>query len=1049
MSKDTAANKPSNYINALPYLSVLPITEQCLDFSVVDKLNAKLTEEILQALLSEAPVSKVIPLSVQKDTPASQLKQRKALHKTFEDFQQQKHSLSLGYPIILMDDDKLGRPVAAPLFLWKVELNIEKENNDWLLTTVNEQTGHLNPILKNYLEARFELDWEKQIGLIDSINSQVVSNSCEKLSKELEIAYSAEPILEACPLPNETPQNTILNAMILGSFEPITLKEAQKLPKNLKARERKQWKTKVAALPSNAAQDELIGTIFKGHHVVAEGISKTGKTHIIASILPSLLADKGAALIVSPQPSSFNDIQHHLEQLGIKNIGILNLQDEVLDKERLIKYLEQLPKRTRTLSNFDNVTYSKQLHQYSRLRQGLETAHETLHKTTLNGWNWTELVGQCLLHHQKSDKQILSRFLDNTQFSFTAQEHETICKELEDHYVFYDKIDALKHALNALHGRFFSEQSTLESSKEAAKTGLNVYRYKNNTLYQKYLVFVGDYAEHLKFEYRDFAADMEQQIDKIERDLHLYNELYGDSFDKQSSFQNAKLKLLSMFSRRHQAIRAAKAQLLEDYEQLTQTYEQATFFQTDFPDIEEESKLADIEAKLEKVRTELQDWTASVPKLVAKKLESLSGETAYPQNFQTQYENLEKSLEQFIAQLNDAQILRKTIQLPEEAKTIADKEAFLFNLILQFQKLENEWRDIDHYYHWRKSWLSIGYKTQKVVQALVHTSSSDWLSGFQSWFYHQILTQQYSIHLPRTNETLDFQQYITDLSKLQKLISKNADIVTKERQSEQIKRIKKEKDLTLTNARPIFRNKQLKDLLHWIGLEHLGEVFPIVLATPHMAQQLLGLQTATFDTVIIDNAHDLSSKIGMELLKLGNQRIVLGRPLSDDSVTLQEESLLQWMLDQEGRRYQFLEHTHSKDAADRNRLNKSESLDPNAFQVAISNYLQHYIAPERLHLNKSIQGVLTDIIISPIHAGQPPIAIICDGGLLKQAKYDFQLAVDKTRILKAENHLIQYVWSVNWWKNSDLALQPLLAFIIDWDKQYNVATEAPKPSVEE
>lgn len=1036
MNKENTNNNTSNYINALPYLSVLPITEKCLDFSVVDNAKKGLAKEILQQLSNkDTALETTISLAFNKKTAASQINALKALQKTFEDFKQQKHSLSLGYPIVLIEDEKLGRPVAAPLFLWKVTLaNAEKEKKDWQLSPMQEDKGHLNPILKNYLEARFDLDWEASIGLVDEVDADVILENCQKLADKLLLTYNNDTLLEQCPQ-NELPINSIINAMILGSFEPITLKEAKKLPKNLKPRERKQWKTRVPALASNSAQDQLIGTIFSGHHVVTEGPSNTGKTHVIASLLPSLLADKGAALIVSPQPASFNDIQHHLEQLGIKNIGILPLQDEVLDKERLIKYLESLPKRVRALSNFDNTVYSKQLHQYMRLRHELEEAYESIHTTTIHGWNWTELVGQCLLYHQKSDKQVLNRFLDRQYFDFSEPEHELICGELTEHYTHYTKIDALKHPLNALHGRFFDENSTLNFSDDQAKDGINVFKHKTTYLYQKYLAFVGNYAEHLKFEYRDFAASMEQQIDKIERDLHLYNDLYGDAFDKQSSFQNAKLKVLSMFSRKHQEIRAAKAQLLDDYERLKKCYDQANFFQTNFPAIEEETKLADIEAKLEKVRTELLHWTKEIPTLVEQKTKELSGDAPYNQYFEDAFKDLEQAATTLIEQLNQAQLLKRLVALPEG--NINEREAFLLKLLLQFQKLENEWRDFNAYYHWRRSWLSISQKTQKVVQALVNTGSNDWLSSYNSWFYHQILTQQYSIDLPceTTKTPLPFKAYIETLAKVQQLISKKADLITKERQNEQIKRIKKEKDLTLTNARPIFTNKKIKDLLQWIGLEHLGEVFPIILATPQMAQQLLGLKIATFDVIMIDNAQDLPSKLGIDLLKLGNQRIVFGRP-QDDQALSTPDNLMEWMLEQKGRQYQRLESTHSKDAGAIERLNKSTVLEPHAFQRALHHYLGQYIAVDRLHFNKSVEGVIVDLVIDAIHPNQPSIAIICDGDLLKQAKYDFQLAVDKERILRNENYIPQYAWSVYWWKNSDLALQPLLAYIIEWDQQY-------------
>lgn len=1037
MENQEKATKPSNYVNALPYLSVLPITEQCLDFFIIDKIEKGLAKKTLQLFLSKEEINEplLLDLTKAKGMPLSEIEQRKALHKSFEDFQAQKESLSIGYPLFLMDDSKLGKPIAAPLFLWKVELNLlEGSRNTWIITKNTDTKGYLNPILKNYLEARFELDWEKKIGLVNIIDNQVVDEVCQKLSSELQIEYLPFDKVVSCPRPDETPHNKILNSIILGTFEPISLKDAQKLPQNLQTRERKQWTTKVASLASNSNQDDLIGAVFDGHQILVEGKSNTGKTHVIASILPSLLIDRGATLIISSQPSAFNDIQYHLGNLGLKDVGILNLQDEVLDKERLIEYLEKLPARVRTMAALDQVEYSKKIDQHHRYRLLLEKAYDSLQQPSIHSWNWPELLGQCLLHHQKSDKQILSRFLDNKLFEFTEKEEQLICNELAEHYRYYHQIDALKHGLNALHGRFFINEMDLEKSKEASKIGVNLYRHKVNRLYQEYLVFGGDYAESIKFDYLDFVASMEQQINKIKDDLHLYNNLYGENFDKQSSFQNAKLKLLSLFSQKHQDIRLAKERLLEDYKKLKETYEAAVYFKTDFPQIEAESKLADVEEKLETLRTGLQEWVLTIPKLVADKTVDLSDETDYPQAFQERYDDLEKDLEKLINQLNKDQVIRKEIVLAQNK--LSEKESFLLNLLLQFQKLENEWRDFDDYYRWRKSWLLIDVRTQKVVQALVNTGTYDWLSGFKSWFYHQILGQQYSIDLPKksTNESLEFDAYLENLLEVQKYISRKADMVTKLRQSEQIRRIKKEKDLTLTNVVPIFKNKKIQDILIWLGLENIGDFFPIVLASPAMAKQLVGLKTAAFDIVFIDDAQDILSKTGTDLLKLGNQQIVLGQA-SSLILKEKEETLMDWMSKQQNRRYYHLEHTHSKSNEKEPSSNRLSNLEPNTFQKAVVAFLKEYIPEERFQLNKTIEGKVIDLVINPKYLGQPPIAVIFDAGMLNQAKYDFQLAVDKIKILKRENYLIQYIWSVNWWKNNENAMQPLLAYILDWDKK--------------
>lgn len=1027
-------NRPAQ---ALPYLSVLPMTEQYLDLFILERVQVGLAEQLIEQLLrTETDVVVHVPLGIQKNTPAEQISQLKALQRSFKGFHHQAQGLSIGFPLLLIEDQKLGRPVSAPLFIWKIALKeVVGSNMDWTIVPLNGNRGYLNPLMKNYLEARFNFRWEETIGLIDTVDKTVLQQTLEHLANLDALTTSAPSTIVPSPLLDQATLNSSSNSLILGQFEPITIQENKKLPKNLQTKHRREWLNRLPALPTNHQQRTWLETVFNGHHVVVEGGFKTGKTHAIAAALPSVLADQGSVLIVSPQPSTFNDLYHHLEGMGLINVGVLSLQDEVMDKERLIAYLERLPKHTRSIPAFDEVTYSQELDAYRTLEQQLVATYQQLHAPIFKGWNWLELLGQGLLEHQEQHRQLLGRFLDPAAFTFTEQEFDSLEAALQQHYPLFRPLDALKHSLNALDGRFFTDRFPLEKAQEEARHLIQLYRHRTQRLYDRYLIFVGEYAELLHLRYREFVTRMEQQIDKIEGQIDLYKRLYGEAFDKQSSFQDAKLKVLSVFSRKYQAIRAAKAQLLRDYQQLKEEYTESNYLEQPFPNIKEEVHLADVAVKLEELRQALKDWQLGVPDLVNNALQALSIKQEFPDHFQAQLEDLESDYKELLEEINHDKLLLRPVE--SKAILLSEKERFLLTLLLQLQKLEHHWEDFAAYYRWRRSWLSLDQQSQKVVQALVKAGAKDWLTYFKSWYFHQILLQHYSADLPTStdNKALPFHDLQKRLAQLQQQVCKKVPVVTKAQQREQIKRIKREKDLALTKARSIFKNKKIKDVLEWIGLEQVGQVFPIVLATPEMASQLVGAQVAAFDWVILENAHDLPQQLGIQLLQLGNQQIVFGQPLEGNTPRL-EDNVLAWMLEQKGRQQQYFTKVHSKDATPVARLAPPTIGATPAFHELLAQTLRPYIDTNRLQFQVSVEGVVVDLLITAKQGIQSKgLAVIIDSGLLHQEIYDFQLAVQRQQILQQQQHPVYYLWSVDWWRDDKKALEQLLAQILAFDQQ--------------
>lgn len=1027
----------TQYTNALPYLTVLPINEQRLDLSILDRVQPQLAQRLLERLLHPAQdVSIHIPLAIQNNTQPDQISQLKALQRTFERFAQQSTTWSIGFPLLFWKDAELGRHISAPLFLWQVTLKPALgDGGDWIIQPSDNNQGYLNPILKSYLETRLDFHWNETLGLVDNVDVAVVAQITEQLAERLPTPPLQELTVLPCPPIEQAPKAAWQGGLVLGQFEPLTAKDNRKLPKNLQAKHRQSWVTKLPGLPCNAAQEQWLDLVFNGHHTVVDSAQHTGKTHAVAAALPSLLADQGSALIVLPNAANLRHFQARLEDMGLGKLGILTLQDPVLDKERLINYLEKLPRHSRQIPAFDNATYSEQVHQYRHLRHQLIDAHEALKQPLLTHKEWLSLVGTALQAHDQYHRQLLGRFLHPDNFEFSDEEYQRLQKELAEHYPFFAPLDALKHPLNALHGQFFTDDTALRTTVNTLPPLVHQFRHKIQRLYERYLVFIGEHAEYVQLQYRNWVARLEQQIDKIEGDLLLYNRIYGEDFDRQSSFQDAKLKVLSLFSGRYQAIRAAKAQLLRDYQRLREDYQEPGYLSAPFPDIKEEPHLADVALQLEQVRQQLHGWQAGTNERVVNQSNALEANSSLPAPFDQQLAQLEANWNQLLEQLNQAEILRTTIRTPETL--LRERTTALLKLIRQLQKLENHWDDLVAYYHWRHSWRHLSRCAQLVVQGLVKAGIKKWSTAFESWYLHQRLLKHYQPALPVRTETqgLPYAQLLAILQQLQTPLRIKAERVVKERQAEQIKRIKREKDLSLNKVRRIFKNKQLKDILDWVGQEHLGSLFPIILTTSELAPYLLPAKVALVDWVVLDQAHALPQELGVQLLQLGNQHLVLGTT----EAAMVTPNALAWMLEQQGRQQVAFNQSFARpntvivDPTATPEEASTEPIDlaplpPTPFHTWLQHHLTPYIDPECIQLLPRIEkDLVVDLVITSHQPTIRPKAIWMDGGLMHRAAYDFKQAVAATQRLEALGYEVLYEWSLEWWQQPEIALERLVA----------------------
>lgn len=111
-----------------------------------------------------------------------------------------------------------------------------------------------------------------------------------------------------------------------------------------------------------------------------------------------------------------------------------------------------------------------------------------------------------------------------------------------------------------------------------------------------------------------------------------------------------------------------------------------------------------------------------------------------------------------------------------------------------------------------------------------------------------------------------------------------------------------------------------------------------------------------------------------------------------------------------------------------------------SFIEKVGENLAPFLEKGRLSINQTVNGLSIDLLLSPIHPGQPSLAIMSDGAFWRFPKGSHSWEKELEQQLKNANIDYLPIWSVNWWKTPDEATKQLAGAIIRFDQKY-----LPKP----
>ncbi|MGB0862209.1 MAG: hypothetical protein ACPGXZ_04790 [Saprospiraceae bacterium] len=118
----------------------------------------------------------------------------------------------------------------------------------------------------------------------------------------------------------------------------------------------------------------------------------------------------------------------------------------------------------------------------------------------------------------------------------------------------------------------------------------------------------------------------------------------------------------------------------------------------------------------------------------------------------------------------------------------------------------------------------------------------------------------------------------------------------------------------------------------------------------------------------------------------------------------------------------------------------SQKSSHNEFVKEVSDAIQPYLEKGRLSINQQIDGIHIDMLIEPIHVGQPRLALQSDASFWRFPQGNYEWEKTLAEQLNGLGITYQPVWSLDFWKNPELAVKQLASFVIKYDEHY-----LPKP----
>ncbi len=785
-------------------------------------------------------------------------------------------NLGFGYPILSKKDGQAASGfMAAPIFIWSIQLDPDatKEYN-WQVKVTDHMSVRLNPILAELdprvgvLTERFNKKIAKK-----GVNLNLCNQFCEGLAEILNYQndrpnYSIEKFPDIVDLSTIQGNGAIVYAGVFTAFPPVHFyaltdsilsKEYWQEP----LEQRKAEDIQFSYLACDHQQKAAQLAVSKHKFVLIEGAAGSGKNHTIANFLINNLLNGERTLLVSPSVVELEKLENKLLKEGFDEYAFL-FRNLDLDKDNLVEQLGAKVEKANkgNVANTDDflLTYKR----FGKLNHQLEKAAEVYAKNIFDINNWTESVGLYLKNSRSESKDLLDTQLNVNDFSFDFIEYEQTKEKIKESQRLFQETFSFYHALDELADHNFEEED-LKLAKTKLDAKLRKFLKKTRQLQREFLTKIGWYKTELEEHHERQFETLNNQIESTQDFVDQLTLQFGTEYHKTSV---SNLKIFKTFSGKSKTALALKSKILKQFEQLKSIYFEQPSFDFEFLETASEGNIEVLSEQLIHFQGSLNDWRIKNQSAMQESVKNLNSKTVFTSlKYAGEITYLEDALSDLIVEINESQLFIKSFK--DNSMTLQLKQQLLDEIIDRLNSCLHGIRDFDTFFEWRKLTSTFTATEQKVMKSLIKVRPTNWLSAFDAWYFHNLLTKE-------SHQSGNFELLLTDYLKQHKSLTKKVpNFIEKLWHKKFINTISSTKKQGRSTYNSLLKKSVDRTSFATYFKIHLARIsnfYPILMMTTEMAKTVLdGALKTKFDHLILKSGAGLTKEEGGGLLNLAHQ----------------------------------------------------------------------------------------------------------------------------------------------------------------------------------
>ncbi len=871
--RTTERTFPAAYNEAIP--NVLGI----IDAHEIDVRGFEFANKWITSLLGLRPTSfQIIPPKSGK---------RKVAHLFFNSRNSERikgyKNLAFGFPILAKKDGTAPKGFKSmPIFLWDIHLEPAAHKiNQWLINKKEPTKVIINPLLSKMslevadLVKKYEVRIAKR-----GVNMELCKSFCSSLSELFDFhneppKFSIEKFPEIVDLATIPQSGSIVWSGIFSAFPPIhfySLSDSiiskdywrQALPENNK-------NFQFCYLPCDHQQKLVQVAATKNRFVLVEGAAGSGKNYCISNLVIGNLLAGERTIIISKSLAGLENITQKIEKEGFGEFSFL-FKNIDLDKNNLVDNLMAIS--TKGISNVRNnendflLTYQR----FNKFKTQIEQTATGYSKSVFDINNWTQTVGLYLKNSRAEGKELLDTQLQINDFSFDFVEYEQLKDKIEKSEALFSELFAFHHPLDEVGNINFQKENMRVAKNELAKN-LNTLQNKTQKIQRQYYQKVGLYKNDLEEFYENYFLGLKNLTDDTQDTIEQLQLKFGNEYDSTSV---GNLKIFKAFSDKSKSALGLKNKILQQFEVLKAKYFEQPYFDFEFLEAATTGNIGLIKEQLTAFETALHNWKTRNQVTIQESIKNLNSKTVNTKMKSADEILLfEQAVESLVEEVNNSRIFRKVFN--NNAMTLQLKQQLLDEIAEKLNKTVFNLRDFEAFYDWRQLWSNLSYKDENVIKALIKVRPEKWLSTFDAWYYHNLLTKQ-----SQQNANFDplLKTYLTHFDTLKGKAPNYLIGTWQKKRMDTFASLKKNGKRSLNSF--LKKSDDLASFSKYfqIHLNRISNFYPVILMTSEMAKSLLGTaKKAHFENLIIQDGPNYTKEEGGSLLNLAKKVQVFGRSI--------------------------------------------------------------------------------------------------------------------------------------------------------------------------